>query len=139
MSLVDPLTVIRARLLTQEPVTAIAGTRIYAVSLPTGFNPAPGGEMPDGEPTGPGLLIISRGGTQDYSSHVWKLSIQIKAIACDSVVATQLDFAVHTALNDTKWGPVMMIRREQLPQTYTEPKELWDVSLSFYKTHVRQA
>jgi hypothetical protein len=126
--MVDPLAEVRAFVAAYASSTF--GVRVYAgANLPTGYTPK----------RGAALLLTVRGGEQDYSSQVWRVSVQARCYAETDAQAMAASTALYEAINDAQGGRVMFSRMEDgtLPTPLTEPGPGWPYVLSFYQMHLR--
>lgn len=116
---------LRTYLLTQAPLVALTGQRIYASDqLPTGYKPS----------DGVAILIGMRSGGMDYSSQILRIATQFRIYGATQAQIITADSTLFDVLNDAQ--AVLLSARLDVPgQQLTHPDTLWNFMLTFYQLH----
>lgn len=128
--MVDIESAVRFFLSTLPDLTQIFGTRIFTGrNLPAGYKPG----------NGAALLLMVRGGDQDFSSRVLMPSIQFRIYAETEKEARQASQALYKGINDQKNRQIIFSRMESgtLPVLLSEPGTDWPYVLTFFKFHIQ--
>lgn len=130
--MVDVEAVVRENLAGLAGVRAVFGSRIYAgVNLPAGYKPQ----------DGVALLLAMRGGSQDFSSKLFSVSIQVRVYAESEAQARQAAKHLYDELNDSKARRVCYARMESgtMPVLLLEPETNWPYVLMFFRIFIQNA
>lgn len=124
--MIDVEAVVRENLASLAGVRAVFGSRIYAgANLPAGYKPRDGAA----------LLLAMRGGSQDFSSKLFSVSIQVRVYAESEAVARQAARELYDDLNDSKARRLCYARLESgtMPTLLLEPDANWPYVLMFFR------
>lgn len=120
----DAEAILRAHLLSNAPLTALVGTRVYAApNPPPGYTPA----------SGAAIVFGPRGGADSYSGATLLPSMQYRCYGPTLAIARQVSRALYEALVDQPGVGVRQSRLETFPQPLTDPETEWEYVWSAYK------
>lgn len=132
----DAPDILRDYLLTQTPVTALVGTRIWAEM------DEPPELSPKYTPTvGPAIVFKSRGGQPDSTNAILHISWQFKVYGLNTTANNNAQRRTYRALMDAMHDPLgrggIQANIEVAGQTLIEPGTEWKYILMFAETWMR--
>jgi hypothetical protein len=129
--MIDAHTTIRAFLLTNAPLVALVGTRLYAGRdvPPVGYKPL----------DGPCITFKVRGGGPDYEDALLNPSVQFKCYDDTETECYALYRALYAAVQNGTSATVLHAETETLGQVLSEPDTGWYFTLAYFKFMLRQA
>ena len=130
--MIDVESTFRAHLTSLSGVTAVFGQRFFSGRyLPSGYSPS----------QGPAALFMVRGGGQDYSSHLFSPSIQVRVYADTESNARHAAQTLYDGINDTQARLIPYARLEDgtMPTLLSEPGSDWPYILMFFKVNIHNS
>jgi hypothetical protein len=131
---IDAPAVLHDYLMSQGPLTALIGTRLWAEV----DSPPDEGQNRYKPADGPAIAFKSRGGQPDYTNAILHLSWQLKVYGLNTAANNNARRRTYLALMDALHDPLgrggVQAQIEVAGQTLTEPRTGWDYTLIFVET-----
>lgn len=122
--MINTMAELRAYLVTQTPLVALTGDRLWAATVtpPAGYKPA----------QGPGIAFNGRGGGLTYDSVIVTESAQFKCYAATPLATLELYGILADVLHNKSGGPIRSATLETTGYVLQEPETGWYFALTYF-------